>query len=334
MRDLFTKRRLIAAFKIALSAGLCAWLVSQMLAREGVDELGARLARIDGRWIAVAIALHFAAVLAGTVRWRLLLRAARIDKLGLGWLLRSFLVGRFVGAFTPSTTGLDGWRLWEAGRASGSMARAAGAIVVEKLVGLIGMAIVCAMLLPFGPTLGASAYGIAFVLAAISVFALVCVRRPAWLSATAARMPKIVRPRAAKIADALSSSRLDGRQSAKAIGLGLASHAALSCVFFATARAIGVQTDAVTLLAVGNTIVIAVLLPISIGGIGVREGVAVVLLAGAGVGATEAMLVALLGYLTGQVPALAGGVLFALRSADQRSIAASTSPQTPHAHTS
>src|SRR5688572_10586448 len=137
MRELMQRKRLVFALKALVSAGLCAWLVWQMLAREGVEELGARLANIDGWWIGGAIALHFTAVLAGTVRWRLLLRAARIEKLGLGWLLRSFLVGRFVGAFTPSTTGLDGWRLWEAGRASGSMARAAGAIVVEKLVGLI-----------------------------------------------------------------------------------------------------------------------------------------------------------------------------------------------------
>src|SRR5262245_27695823 len=119
-------RRWIGALKIAISVGLCAWLGVKMLERDGVDELGAHLARLDAGWIAIAIALHFAAVFAGTVRWKLLLRAARIEGLGLGWLLRSFLVGRFVGAFTPSTTGLDGWRLWEAGRASGSMGRAAG----------------------------------------------------------------------------------------------------------------------------------------------------------------------------------------------------------------
>src|SRR5690242_3562671 len=113
MRGLMKHKRLLAGVKIAVSVGLSAWLVSQMLEREGIDELGARLARIDVRWIAFAIALHFGAVLAGTMRWRLLLRAARIEKLSLGWLLRSFLIGRFVGAFTPSTTGLDGWRLWE-----------------------------------------------------------------------------------------------------------------------------------------------------------------------------------------------------------------------------
>ena len=76
------------------------------------------------------------------------------------------------------------------------------------------------------------------------------------------------------------------------------------------------------MLVVGNAIVIAVLLPLSIGGVGVREGVAVVLLATAGVSSTDAVLVALLGYLTGQVPALLGGGLMAI----SRGAASATGP--------
>src|SRR5690606_16523190 len=93
-------------------------------------------------------------------------------------------------------------------------------------------------------------------------------------------------------------------------------------VFWATAGALAIDVDAATLLAVGNAIVLAVLLPVSVGGVGVREGVAVVLLATAGVASSDAMLVALLGYLTGQVPALAGGVLFALRRAAKPAVLA------------
>lgn len=53
----------------------------------------------------------------------------------------------------------------------------------------------------------------------------------------------------------------------------------------------------------------------SIGGVGVREGVAVALLVSAGDGSvttTDAMLLALVGYLTGQAPALLGGILLAI----------------------
>ncbi|MCZ7687091.1 MAG: flippase-like domain-containing protein, partial [Sandaracinaceae bacterium] len=110
--------------------------------------LSERLHELDARWLLVAVLLHGVAVLAGVLRWRSLLGAAGVE-LPLGWLARSFLVGRFVGAFTPSTAGLDGWRIWDAGTASGAMGKARRPSW-SKLVGLIGMALVCAALVPFG----------------------------------------------------------------------------------------------------------------------------------------------------------------------------------------
>jgi uncharacterized membrane protein YbhN (UPF0104 family) len=291
-----------------------------MLERDGIDTLGERLGALDARWLVAAVSLHFLAVLAGVLRWRLLLRASGVD-LSLPWLLRSFLIGRFVGAFTPSTTGLDGWRLWDAGKASGSMGRSAAAIAVEKLVGLIGMAVVCAALVPSGGAalLGSSAIGLALALAGGAAVGLALLGRPAMLASVARRMPRPIRGRAEKVVDALGTLELDGGRVGGAVALGVVSHAALSAVFWATSGALQLPVDGWTLLAVGNAIVLAVLLPVSIGGVGVREGVAVVLLASVGIGSTDAMLVALLGYLTGQAPALVGGVLLAAQRSAERS---------------
>src|SRR5688500_8717551 len=105
----------ITAAKIGVSVGLSAWLFARMLERDGAGALVDRLGTLDARWLVVAVALHGIAVLAGVLRWRLLLRAAGLS-LPLAWLARSFLIGRFIGAFTPSTTGLDGWRLFDAGK--------------------------------------------------------------------------------------------------------------------------------------------------------------------------------------------------------------------------
>ena len=302
-------RRLLIAAKVTVSLGLLGWLFTRMLARDGIDALTTRLGELDAGWLALAVALHFLAVLAGVSRWSLLLRAARIE-MPFTFLLRSFLVGRFVGAFTPSTTGLDGWRLYEVGRASGAMGRSAAAIVVEKLVGLIAMAIVCAALVPLGgmELVGPVALYAAFALALGASVGLALLSSPRALDAIAARAPGRLKARAKKAAEALLESRLSGSQLARAVGLGVLSHVALSSVFLATAHAVGIDGSTMLLLATGNAIVIAVLLPVSIGGVGVREGVAVFLLAAAGVSSTDAVLVALLGYLTGQIPALLGGI--------------------------
>lgn len=296
--------------KVFVSAALLLWLGVRMVQRDGIEALADRLAGIDPAWLCVGIALHFAAVFAGVARWRLLLRAAGIE-CGPGRLLRSFLVGRFVGAFTPSTTGLDGWRLYDVGREHGAMGKSAAVIVVEKLVGLIGMALVCAALVPFGGVelLGPGALFAAIAMASVAALGLFLIRRPDWLVGCAGMLPRRVRALGKRVAEALGASRLRGPDLARAVSLGVVSHIALSSVSVATAFAIGVDASPATLLVVGNAITLAVLLPVSVGGVGVREGVAVVLLASAGVSSTDAVLVALLGYLTGQVPALLGGGL-------------------------
>jgi hypothetical protein len=133
-------------------------------------------------------------------------------------------------------------------------------------------------------------------------------RHPGWLAAIATRAPSRLGGLLGRAVDAMRESRLSRAELAGAVLRGVVSHLAISSVFVATAWALGLDVELGTLLIVGNAITLAVLLPVSIGGVGVREGVAVALLATVGVGPTDGVLVGLLGYLTGQVPALLGGL--------------------------
>jgi uncharacterized membrane protein YbhN (UPF0104 family) len=134
------------------------------------------------------------------------------------------------------------------------------------------------------------------------------------IAAIARLTPRPLRGRATKLAEALAGG-ISMKTLAIAIGLGIVSHACLSATFAASGLAVGIALPPLALLAVGNAIVISVLLPVSIGGVGVREGVAVALLVSVGDGTvttTDAMLLALVGYLTGQAPALVGGAWLAI----------------------
>lgn len=309
--------RVLFVLKLVVSVGLMAWLFRSMFSREGIDGLEERLITLAWPWLGVAVLVHFGAVLVGTLRWRELLRARHLDTpssgLSLGWLLRTFLVGRFFGAFTPSTTGLDGYRGIEVARRTKQPAASASVIVIEKLFGLVGMALVCATLLPFGlvQRLGVTAVLVAMGMAAVAALGLFVVASPARAEALAARAPGPIRGRVHAIAVALSGAGLDRGTVLRALVYGVLTHVLLSATFVASGYALGVSVGFLELLSVGNAIVLAVLLPVSIGGVGVREGTAVLLLSGAGVDTTDAVLLALLSYLTGQVPALLGGVLLA-----------------------
>jgi glycosyltransferase 2 family protein len=318
-----TRARVLLAVKAAVSVGLLGWLVLGIAEREGMDALATRLGALAPAPLVLAVALHFVAVLSGVARWRVLLDARGLGQ-PLPWLLRSFLIGRFVGAFTPSTTGLDGWRGYDVARRTGDLAGSASVLLVEKLFGLVGMAAVCAAVAPLGvlDRLGPGALPLALAIAAGAALGLFLLASPARTRALARLAPRALRGRVEKLAEALAAQHLSRGRTAAALALGIASHLAISAVFAATGAALGAPASFTTLLAVGNAITISVLLPVSIGGVGVREGVAVVLLAGAGVPASDAVLVALLGYVTGQVPALVGGVLLLLDRGAARGAAA------------
>lgn len=309
------RRWALLAVKAIVTLGLLGWLLRQMLVRDGVETLLDRAAHLTPTWLLAAVVLHFASVTTGVLRWRVLLGARGVTQ-PLDVLFRSFLVGRFLGAFTPSTTGLDGYRLWDMGRRTGDFTTSGAVILVEKLVGLVGMATVCLVLLPFGllERLGLAGVLVALGMAAVAFAGLFVLASPARAAGLARLAPGPIRGRATKIAQALAGG-VSWRGLAAALSLGVLSHAFLSATFAASGLAVGIALSPLTLLAVGNAIVISVLLPVSIGGVGVREGVAVALLVSAGDGSvttTDAMLLALVGYLTGQAPALLGGVLLAL----------------------
>src|SRR5690606_4647807 len=62
----------------------------------------------------------------------------------------SFLIGRFIGTFLPSTLGLDGYTLYEAVRYSGQGARAVTAKALEKFIGITGLFLGMVLTMPFG----------------------------------------------------------------------------------------------------------------------------------------------------------------------------------------
>jgi uncharacterized membrane protein YbhN (UPF0104 family) len=98
-----------------------------------------------------------------------------------------------------------------------------------------------------------------------------------------------------------------------AIGLSVAIQTLRIGVHYVCALALGVSVSPVVFLLVVPAIAIAVTVPISLGGFGVREGVGVLLFGRAGVGAPEALAFELLSHLVAVAVSAAGGILFATR---------------------
>ncbi|MBN1550189.1 flippase-like domain-containing protein, partial [bacterium] len=102
-------------------------------------------------WIFVllAISIKGLGILCSMYRWHLLLQGQGI-RFPFWHLVGSFLIGRFLGTFLPSTIGLDGYKLYDATRFSKRVVEATAATVIEKILGILGIFITFLVALPFG----------------------------------------------------------------------------------------------------------------------------------------------------------------------------------------
>ncbi len=296
--------------KAVVSGALLAAVLVTIARRQGIEALGERARSLAALPLLAAVALQLGSVAFSVARWRILLRAQGID-LPLRRLARSFFVGRFYGVFTPSTAGLDVYRAVDIGRAVGDGVRSAAAMVVEKLCGLLSLALVTFALLPFGGDrwLGGEAIVAAAAVGLASLSGLAVLRRPAFFVPFVARLPGRVRARAEGAVRTITERPLGAVDTLRALVLGGGAHLCMSAVYAATGASLGLAVGLPELLLVGNAIIVATLVPVSVAGVGVREGTAVALLGAIGVPPADALLVAVLGFLATQPPALVGGAI-------------------------
>src|SRR2546425_5905244 len=99
-------------------------------------------------WFLAAMAIKLVGIFANVLGWQLLLRGQGID-LGFGFLTRSYFIGRYFGIVTPSTMGLDAWRLYDTIRLTRRPVECTTVLGVERVIGMVGLFAVILLFMPF-----------------------------------------------------------------------------------------------------------------------------------------------------------------------------------------
>jgi uncharacterized protein (TIRG00374 family) len=279
------------------------------------------------RFTLLATAVKGIAIFASMLRWYVLLRGQGII-FPLWHIVTTFLIGRFLGTFLPSTIGLDAYKLYDAARFSGRTVEAAAATVVEKGLGIIGIFLAFLVTFPFGyRILGARAGLVAALtvptaLAIIGAFFLVAFR-PEIIAAVLDRLPVSRGSRVASVLErvnaAVAAYKYQKRLLLLAAALSFVVHLLTAAMYFCTALAIGAEHADFWEVSFASTIQIfaTVMSPFTIAGEGVREIVQTVLLARK-IGTSQSILSAALGFWAAEAPTLIGGVVYAMRQAGYR----------------
>jgi uncharacterized protein (TIRG00374 family) len=305
------------AVKLVVSLGLIAYVIWKIGQQTEWSQLVDRLAALDPGWVALGFVAQLAAMTCTLFRWKLLLDGQQMH-VPLKHLIGAFMIGRFIGTFTPSTIGLDGYRMYDIAKHSGKVAPAVSVILVEKVIGFFVLSVLVLATLPWGfdilPTSTLSAVGALYLIPV--VLSLVLLLKPSLIQRLLGvffRPGTALGKKVETAAAAVTTYETQRGKLLRAVGLGFPVHLFSIGIFICTGYAIGAPISITDMLFVGPLVITATVLPISLSGLGVREAAFMYLLTKAGVSMSEAALLSFLGYLIGRVISLAGGFVWLAR---------------------
>jgi len=314
-------RRLWLVARALVSVGLLAYLLG-ILDWARLTEV---LARVRVGYLLVAPPLVLAVLVLTGVRWSGVLSLLG-GALGAARAFRIYLVASFYNVILPGVMGGDAIRVALGSRATGLpvteaalsvlLERAAGMLVLLLLGGSVAMAAPAALTGRLGHELITTLVVLSWAallggLLAYGLLRWVWGRRPDGVAPPGRERDPGERP---GLADRL---RAVVRQVARVSPVGVVTFCGLTATAhsldivasFALGQALGIDVPLVMYFIVIPLAYFATLLPISLGGLGVREGVLTVLLVRLGGVDTDAVLLALLIYFNRVLIGLVGGVV-------------------------
>ena len=298
--------------KTAAGVGILVGLVVRLGAQAFVDGLAA----IGAGSVLAALALGLLTTVASAARWCLVARGLGL-RLPLAAAVSDCYRAVFLNSVLPAGVLGDVHRAVGYGRRIGDMGRGVRVVALERVTGQLAIVVVgLGVLLTARPTLLMALLpgrlGVAEVLAGLVALAAVVL----WVARD---------PRTARIRAALRSACVDARSGVLSrsawpglLALSVVTLAGYLALFVVAARVAGSQAalgDLLPLLVLG---LLAMALPLNIGGWGPREGVMAVAFGAVGLGAAQGLTTAVVYGVLSLIACLPGAVVLLLTATARR----------------
>ncbi|MDH3637207.1 MAG: flippase-like domain-containing protein [Gammaproteobacteria bacterium] len=313
MGPVLTRETLSHLARGVLSVALF-WLALYYVDWSGVKEL---FLGMQAGWLAVHVGVLVLERLVFTYKWQILL-VVKNTMVPLRTLLMITLIGKFWGLFLPSSVSVDIIRGYYLYKKTASGAISASSVLVDKVMSLWALLLMGLVGLLF--------YGSAFAevkiglylggLVAVTALGLYFLQREEFAHWIDRQLPRLIGNRVSGIFLKVYRSFIDYKKHPRTL-----SYSFVLSVLLQLTRVLGVYTMAMALqidipgiyyFVLIPIAMILIMLPISIGGFGLREGIFVGMFALAGMSTTDAFALGFALSITDLLISLVGGLLYAI----------------------
>ena len=299
--------------RVGVTVGLMAWAITGGGGKDGRgtdwNRFRELLAEADWPWWLAALAVTLAGQAVAGIRWAALARPLGFD-FPNRFFVRRFFEGMFFSLCLPSSIGGDVVKAVRVGSSTRLRLLAGCSVLADRLTGLSALGVlVGTAVVAKNNRLGTPAI--------VAVFGglLVAVLAAFWLGLAVLDRIHGLLPeggRAREFVGRLLPYRQRPSLVMAAVGWSFVVQLAGVAAVVLVARALGVVQPALVWLSVVPLVALAMVLPISIGGFGVRENALEYLLRGYGVSSEAGVAIGLLWGVCTVIAGLVGGVLFLL----------------------
>jgi glycosyltransferase 2 family protein len=269
---------------------------------------------VHWRWVGVAVLLVLVDRALMAYRWVALLCTIESDRRPpIGPLMRVFFVSTFVGTFLPASVGGDLVRSYSLARLNVDAGDAVASVLMDRLLGVASVFLMALAGLALAQDLSENAaiVGGLVVTAAACAATLVVIFSPRAAALVSLLPFAAVRRAGAKVVDSIRKYAAHSPQLLAVLGCSIAVQALRVFQAFYLGRSLGIDAPLAAYFAFIPLILLIMLLPITINGLGTSQAAFVWFFARVGVPSAAAFALSVLFVALGVVGNLPGALLYA-----------------------
>ena len=318
------KKKISIILRIIISFGLITFLIKTQF--KGLTSTINILKSASIPLILLSASTHIFGVWITAVRWKVLLKTQNIN-LSTGYLTSSVLIGFFLNNFLPTTIGGDAFRAYDISKkASVPLSTSFSVIIVERFSGVISAATFAVIAL----FLGFTTIGNQSIIIPIIIFFVIClILAFLILNPSILRLNKIVnkigflskmRGKLANVYHTFISFKKYKLALMQALIFSFSLQFAVILNYFLAAKSLDINLGLTAFIFIVPVVATIAMLPISLGGIGIRENSLVFIMVSLGVVIEKAALCSLLLFSMLIIIGIIGGIIYTVRPFFSRKI--------------